>query len=130
MWNKIYDKYLITGGELLKPTYERIYDGHDVLIEEKIIGERSEKDLICFRISLFKDNHWQGDCELLPQIRSLTFEKKYNKINNNEFKWFLVKKYNDFNIYLTQDEKYIMICINYSEDLAYTRIYNIEEITE
>ena len=130
MWNKIYDKYLITGGELLKPTYERIYDGHDVLIEEKIIGEKSEKDLICFRISLFKDNHWQGDCELLPQIRSLTFEKKYNKINNNEFKWFLVKKYNDFNIYLTQDEKYIMICNNYSEDLAYTRIYNIEEIIE
>ena len=70
MWNKIYDKYLITGGELLKPTYERIYDGHDVLIEEKIIGEKSEKDLICFRISLFKDNHGQCDCELLPQIRS------------------------------------------------------------
>ena len=131
MWNKIYDKYVITREELLKPTYERIYDGHDVLIEEKIIGERSKKDLICFRISLFKDNHWQGDCELLPQIRSLTFEKKYNKINKqNYFDWFLVKEYNDFNIYLTQDEKYIMICNSNCEDLAYTRIYNIEEITE
>ena len=53
MWNKIYDKYLITREELLKPTYERIYDGHDVLIEEKIIGEKDEDDLICIRVSLF-----------------------------------------------------------------------------
>ena len=131
MWNKIYDKYLITGGELLKPTYERIYDGHDVLIEEETIGERSETDLICFRISLFKDYHWQGDCELFPQIRSLTFEKKYNKIKKqNNFDWFLVKEYNDFSIYLTQNEEYIMICNEIDGSIMYTSIYNIEEITE
>ena len=131
MWNKIYDKYLIAREELLKPTYERIYDGHDVLIEEKIIGEKDEDDLICIRVSLFKDNHWQGDCEILPQIRSLTFEKKYNKINKqNYFDWFLVKEYNDFSIYLSQNEKYIMICNEIGGKVMCTSVYNIEEITE
>ena len=50
MWSKVYDKYLITGEKPLKPTYERIYDGHDVLIEENLIGVRSEEVLICLRI--------------------------------------------------------------------------------
>ena len=99
----------------------RIYLGKNVQLDE---------DDGNIRISLFKDWHWQGEFIISPYLINLTFEKKYNKINNNEFKWFLVKKYNDFNIYLTQDEKYIMICNNYGEDLTYTRIYNIEEITE
>lgn len=131
MWNKIYDKYLITSEELLKPTYETIYDGSNVLIEEKIIGKKDEDDLICIRISLFKDNHWQGDCELFPQLRSLTFEKKYNKINKqNYFDWFLVKSYNDFELFLSQNEKYIMICNETDGEFICTSVYNIEEITE
>ena len=131
MWNKIYDKYLIISEELLKTTYERIYNGHNVLIEEKIIGEKDEDDLICIRVSLFKDNHWQGDCELFPQIRSLTFKKKYNKINKqNYFDWFLVKSYNDFEIFLSQNEKYIMICNETDGEVMCTSVYNIEEITE
>lgn len=131
MWNKIYDKYLIISEKLLRPTYERIYNGHNVLIEEKIIGEKDEDDLICIRVSLFKDNHWQGDYELLPQIRSLTFEKKYNKINKqNYFDWFLVKSYNDFEIFLSQNEKYIMICNEIDGEVICTSVYNIEEITE
>ena len=105
--------------------WNRIYLGENVQLDEE-----DEDKLKSIRISLFKDWHWQGEFIICPYLTNLTFEKKYNKINNNEFKWFLIKKYNDFNIYLTQDEKYIMICNNCSEDLAYTRIYNIEEITE
>ena len=105
--------------------WNKIYLGERVQLDE------NDSKLKSIRISLFKDWHWQGEFILCPYLNNnLTFEKKYNKINNNEFKWFLVKKYNDFNIYLTQDEKYIMICNSNCEDLAYTRIYNIEEITE
>ena len=129
MWNKIYDKYLVTTGELLKPFYETIYDGCNVLIEEKT--RRDEDDLICIRVSLFKDNHWQGDCELLPQIRSLTFEKKYNKINKqNYYDWFLVKSYDDFEIFLNHSTTYIMICNEIDGEVICTSVYNIEEITE
>lgn len=133
MWNKIYDKYLISlEDEYYYYDVKTIYDKKDVLIEEMISHQDpKDEDLICIRVSLFKDNHWQGDCELLPQIRSLTFEKKYNKINKqNYFDWFLVKEYNDFSIYLSQNEKYIMICNEIDGKVMCTSVYNIEEITE
>lgn len=133
MWNKIYDKYLISPeNEDYYYNKRNIYNGHSVQIDEMISNQDSKnEDLICIRVSLFKNNHYQGDCELLPQIRSLTFEKKYNKINKqNYFDWFLVKSYDDFEICLSQNEKYIMICNEIGGNVMCTSVYNIEEITE
>ncbi len=127
MLNKIYDKYV---NDIYRYN-KNIYDGNNVQIEEAKSFEDAPNEAVCIRVSLFKDNHWQGDCELLPQIRSLTFEKKYNKIKKqNNFDWFLVKEYNDFSIYLTQNEEYIMICNEINGSVMYTSVYNIEEITE
>ena len=126
MLNKIYDKYV---NDIYRYN-KNIYDGNNVQIDEAPF-EDATNEVISIRVSLFKDNHWQGDCELLPQTRSLTFEKKYNKIKKqNNFDWFLVKEYNDFSIYLTQNEKYIMICNESDGEVIYTSVYNIEEITE
>ena len=127
MLNKVYDKYI-------DDTYrysKNIYDGKDVQIEEMKSYEDAPNEAICIRVSLFKDNHWQGDCELLPQIRSLTFEKKYNKINKqNYYDWFLVKSYDDFEIFLNHSTTYIMICNEIDGAVMCTSVYNIEEITE
>lgn len=126
MLNKIYDKYV---NDIYRYN-KNIYDGNNVQIDEAPF-ENATNEVISIRVSLFKDNHWQGECELLPQMRSLTFEKKYNKINKqNYFDWFLVKEYNDFSIYLSQNEKYIMICNEIDGKVMYTSVYNIEEITE
>lgn len=126
MLNKIYDKYV---NDIYRYN-KNIYDGNNVQIDEAPF-EDVTNEVISIRVSLFKDNHWQGECELLPQIRSLTFEKKYNKINKqNYFDWFLVKEYNDFSIYLSQNEKYIMICNEIDGKVMCTSVYNIEEITE
>ena len=125
--NKIYDKYINDTYRYIK----NIYDGKDVQIEEMKSYEDAPNEVICIRVSLFKDNHWQGDCELLPQLRSLTFEKKYNKINKqNYYDWFLVKEYNDFSIYLNHSTTYIMICNEIDGKVMCTSVYNIEEITE
>lgn len=127
MLNKVYDKYI---NDIYRYS-KNIYDGKDVQIEEMKSYEDASNEAICIRVSLFKDNHWQGDCELLPQIRSLTFEKKYNKINKqNYFDWFLVKSYDDFEIFLSQNTKYIMICNEIDGKVMCTSVYNIEEITE
>ena len=132
MWSKIYDKYITSDEDFYK--IKNLYNGNSIQIDEmKSHMDTKNEDLIRIRVSLFKDNHWQGDCELLPQIRSLTFEKKYNKINRqNNFDWFLVKEYsyNDFSIYLTQNEKYIMICNETNGKVICTSVYNIEEIIE
>lgn len=126
MLNKIYDKYV---NDIYRYN-KNIYDGNNVQIDEAPF-EDATNEVISIRVSLFKDNHWQGECELLPQMRSLTFEKKYNKINKqNYFDWFLVKEYNNFSIYLSQNEKYIMICNEIDGKVMCTSIYNIEEITE
>lgn len=126
MLNKIYDKYV---NDIYRYS-KNIYDGNNIQIDEAPF-EDATNEVISIRVSLFKDNHWQGECELLPQMRSLTFEKKYNKINKqNYFDWFLVKEYNDFSIYLSQNEKYIMICNEIDGKVMCTSVYNIEEITE
>lgn len=126
MLNKIYDKYV---NDIYRYN-KNIYDGNNVQIDEAPF-ENATNEVISIRVSLFKDNHWQGECELLPQMRSLTFEKKYNKINKqNYFDWFLVKEYNDFSIYLSQNEKYIMICNEIDGKVMCISVYNIEEITE
>lgn len=126
MLNKIYDKYV---NDIYRYN-KNIYDGNNVQIDEAPF-ENATNEVISIRVSLFKDNHWQGECELLPQMRSLTFEKKYNKINKqNYFDWFLVKEYNDFSIYLSQNEKYIMICNEINGKVMCISVYNIEEITE
>lgn len=128
MLSKVYDKYI---SDNTLHYIKNIYDGNNVQIDEMKAHEDASNEAICIRVSLFKDNHWQGDCELLPQIRSLTFEKKYNKIKKqNYFDWFSVKEYNDFSIYLSQNEKYIMICNEIDGSVMYTSVYNIEEITE
>lgn len=125
--NKIYDKYINDTYRYIK----NIYDGKDVQIEEMKSYEDAPNEAICIRVSLFKDNHWQGDCELLPQLRSLTFEKKYNKINKqNYYDWFLVKSYDDFEIFLNHSTTYIMICNEIDGKVMCTSVYNIEEITE
>lgn len=129
MWNKVYDKYLL--GNDIYHYFETIFDGKNVQIEKITSHIDTTDELIRIRISLFKDNHWQGDCEIQPQIRSLTFEKKYNKINKEkDFEWFLIKKYEDFNLYINRNEKYIMICNEIDEEVVYTSVYNVEEITE
>lgn len=129
MWNKVYDKYLL--GNDIYHYFETIFDGKNVQIEKITSHIDTTDELIRIRISFFKDNHWQGDCEIQPQIRSLTFEKKYNKINKEkDFEWFLIKKYEDFNLYINRNEKYIMICNEIDEEVVYTSVYNIEEITE
>lgn len=126
MLNKIYDKYV---NDIYRYS-KNIYDGNNIQIDEAPF-EDATNEVISIRVSLFKDNHWQGECELLPQMRSLTFEKKYNKINKqNYFDWFLVKEYNDFSIYLSQNEKYIMICNEIDGKVMCTSVYNIEEIIE
>ena len=125
--NKIYDKYINDTYRYIK----NIYDGKDVQIEEMKSYEDAPNEAICIRVSLFKDNHWQGDCELLPQLSSLTFEKKYNKINKqNYYDWFLVKSYDDFEIFLNYSTTYIMICNEIDGKVMCTSVYNIEEITE
>ena len=105
--------------------WNKIYLGENVQLDE------DDGKLKSIRISLFKDWHWQGEFVICPYLTNLTFEKKYNKINKqNYFDWFLVKEYNDFSIYLSQNEKYIMICNETDGEVICTSVYNIEEITE
>lgn len=110
--------------------WDEVYCGTDLLVEEHI-----ENNVVSLRLSVFKDYHWQGDCEIAPQLSNLTFIKKYNKINIEiKDKWFFIKKYriNDnenFSLYVDDKEKYIQI-IKVTQGQINRYIYNLWEITE